>query len=63
MKNYLWVILLVALAAVLVVIGVMRKSSGTSGRRRITVIPKEYDLGLLGRRSARRPEGGRRRRR
>jgi len=41
MKNYLWVILLVALAAVLVVIGVMRKSSGTSGRRRITVIPKE----------------------
>jgi len=41
MKNYLWVILLVAVAAVLVVIGVLRKSAGPSGRRRITVIPKE----------------------
>jgi len=41
MKNYLWVVLLVVVAAVLVAVGILRKSSGTSGRCRITVIPKE----------------------
>lgn len=41
MKNYLWAILLVGLAVLFVLIGVLRKKAGTTGQRRIAVIPKE----------------------
>jgi ribose transport system substrate-binding protein len=41
MKNALWIVVFVVLAAVLVTVGLLRRGGGTEATRRIGVVPKE----------------------